>query len=321
MRIVFMGTPSFAATVLEELVEQHEVVAVYTRPDAVRGRGKTLLPSPVKEVACRAGIPVRTPKTLRDQQEQEVLASFEPDAICVAAYGMILPPEVLSLPRFGCVNVHASLLPRWRGAAPVERAILAGDEHAGVCIMRMEEGLDTGAYCICRDTEVADKSADALTDELANLGARALLTALEYMAVGRAVWTEQDEDQVTHAAKVTKGELNLDPALSVLENARKVQASSDAHPSRCRVAGKDVTVLAARVLAEASAGSAVAERAAEMAAGEALFTAKKLLLACADGALEVLEVKPDGKKAMDAKAFAAGLQVLKNGSDWGKRDV
>lgn len=321
MRIIFMGTPSFAATVLEELVEQHEVVAVYTRPDAVRGRGKALLPSPVKEVAQRAGIPVRTPKTLRDQQEQEALAAFEPDVICVAAYGMILPSEVLSLPRFGCVNVHASLLPRWRGAAPVERAILAGDERAGVCIMRMEEGLDTGAYCICRDTEVADKSADALTDELANLGARALLTALEYVAHGRAVWTEQDEAQVTHAAKVAKGELDLDPALPALENARKVQASSDAHPSRCRIAGKDVTVLAARVFDGASAGPAVAERAADMAAGEALFTAKRLVLSCAEGALEVLEVKPDGKKAMDAKSFAAGLQVLKNGSDWGRRDV
>lgn len=321
MRVVFMGTPSFAATVLEELAERHEVVAAYTRPDAVRGRGKALLPSPVKELAQREGIPVRTPKTLRDKQEQEILASYAPDVVCVAAYGMILPPEVLSLPRFGCVNVHASLLPRWRGAAPVERAILAGDEHAGVCIMRMEEGFDTGAYCICRETEVAEKSAALLTDELANLGARALLTALEHLASGQVVWIEQDEARATHAAKVAKGELDLDPSLSAVENARKVRASSDAHPSRCRIAGKDVTVLAARVFAEADGGAAAAERVSALGPGEALFAAKKLVLACAEGALEVLEVKPDGKKVMDAKAFAAGLQVLRNGSDWGMRDV
>ena len=146
MRVVFMGTPDFAASILIELKEQHDVVAVYTRADAVRGRGKKLVPSPVKEVALGANIPVFEPRTLRDEAEVERLRALDPDVICVAAYGMILPQAVLDIPKHGCLNVHASLLPKYRGAAPIERAILNGDDEAGVCIMRMEAGLDTGDY-------------------------------------------------------------------------------------------------------------------------------------------------------------------------------
>lgn len=319
MRVVFMGTPTFAATILEELLPHHEVVAVYTRPDAVRGRGKALVASPVKEVALAQGIPVHTPKTLRDEEEQRVLAAYNADVICVAAYGMILPKAVLDMPRLGCVNVHASLLPRWRGAAPIERAILAGDEQAGVCIMRMEEGLDTGAYCVCRSTDIDDKPSDALTDELANLGARALLTGLERLDAGRADWVEQDESLVTHADKIAKGELDLDPAKPAAENARFVQASSEAHPSRCQIAGKGVTVLQAKLVNPED--DAAADYLGEMSEGCARFVMKRLFFGCSEGVLEITSVKPDGKKAMDAKAFAAGLQVLKQGADWGRRDV
>lgn len=313
MRIVFMGTPSFAATVLEELASQHDVVAVYTRPDAVRGRGKALVPSPVKEVALREGIPVHTPKTLRDADEQTILAAYGAEAICVAAYGMILPREVLDMPAYGCINVHASLLPRWRGAAPIERAILAGDKQAGVCIMRMEEGLDTGAYCVCRSTDIADKNLEELTDELANLGARALLTALERLAAGCKDWVEQGEEEVTHASKIGKGELDLDPSESALVNARRVQASSEPHPSRCVIAGRRVTVLKAK---QVSAEDSLFASFADAESGYVQFVGKRLVLVCAEGLLEVLEVKPDGKKAMDAKAFAAGLQSLKQGENW-----
>ena len=318
MRIIFMGTPAFAATVLEELLEQHEVVAVYTRPDAVRGRGRALVPSPVKEVAVRAGVPVRTPKTLRDVEEQAALAAFAPDAICVAAYGMILPREVLDLPRYGCLNVHASLLPRWRGAAPIERAILEGDRQAGVCIMRMEEGLDTGAYCICRSTDIDGKRAEELTDELANLGARALLTALERIAAGCNDWVEQSEDEATHAKKIEKGELDLDPGCSALVNARRVQASSEPPPSRCLVAGKRVTVLAANLLC---CDDPAAELLSSSEPGFVQFVSKRLLMVCEDGVLEVTEVKPDGKKSMDAKSFAAGMQCLKQGERWERNDA
>ncbi|OUO88916.1 methionyl-tRNA formyltransferase [Gordonibacter sp. An230] len=309
MRVVFMGTPCFAAAILENLAQQHEVAAVYTRPDAVRGRGRRLEASPVKASAERLGLPVRTPRSLRDEAVQRELAAFEPDVVCVAAYGAILPKEVLDLPRFGCLNVHASLLPRWRGAAPVERAILAGDEETGVCVMRMEEGLDTGAYCVCRTTSVAGKSADDLTEELADLGSHALLTALVRVERGADVWTEQDERRATYAEKVAKGELDLSPEAPARVLERRVRASSAAHPSRAVVAGRGLTVLSASE-AEGDA-RALAEG---LAPGGVRFVGKRLLLGTAEGALEVLSCKPDGKQAMDAKAFAAGVHGIKDGN-------
>lgn len=311
MRIVFMGTPEFAATILEDLVQQHEVAAVYTRPDAVRGRGAEAAPSPVKLIAEKYGIEVRTPKTLRDEAEQAYLASLAPEAICVAAYGMILPKAVLDIPEYGCINVHASLLPAWRGAAPVERAILADDKEAGVCIMRMEEGLDTGAYCICRTANVDEKSASELTDELANLGSHALLTALVHLQAGAAEWIEQDEDRVTYAEKIGKRELDLKPSDAARTLVLKVRASSAAHPSHAVVAGRPVTVLSLRDIAD---DEAALELAGAMEPGSVRFAGKRLFLGAADGAAEVVSVKPDGKAAMDAKAFAAGIQNIKSGS-------
>ena len=299
MRVVFMGTPRFAAEILDELAEFHEIAAVYTRPDAVRGRGKALVPSPVKEVAERRGFPVRTPRTLRDAEVLSELAAFAPDVICVAAYGAILPKEVLDLPPFGCLNVHGSLLPRWRGAAPIERAILAGDEEIGVCIMAMEEGLDTGDFCVCRSLPAGSRTAAELTEELAALGA----TALAQAEAGNLRWVAQDEAQVTYAEKIAKGELNLDPAESAVANDRRVRASGAAHPARAVVAGRPLTVLGAHV-----ADDAPADR---LGSGAAALIANRLLLGCAEGVLEVTEVKPDGKRAMDARSFAAGVPALR----------
>ena len=309
MRVVFMGTPQLAADILVELAQQHEVVCVYTRPDAVRGRGAKLEPSPVKAVAERLEIPVRTPKTLRDPQEQQALEELAPDAICVAAYGCILPAEVLSIPQFGCLNVHASLLPRWRGAAPIERSILAGDAQTGVCIMRMEEGLDTGPYCVRRATEVPGKTAAELTDELANLGARALLTGLSVVEQGGAEWTEQDDAKATYAEKLAKDELFLHPTDEATVALRKVLASSDAHPCRAVVANRSVTVLVAAPV-ENERGCALCEG---IASGEVRFASKRLFIGMADGAIELVSVKPDGKKPMEGRAFAAGIQGIKAG--------
>ncbi len=309
MRVVFMGTPQLAADILVELAQQHEVVCVYTRPDAVRGRGAKLEPSPVKAVAERLEIPVRTPKTLRDPQEQQALEELAPDAICVAAYGCILPVEVLSIPQFGCLNVHASLLPRWRGAAPIERSILAGDAQTGVCIMRMEEGLDTGPYCVRRATEVPGKTAAELTDELANLGARALLTGLSVVEQGGAEWIEQDDAKATYAEKLSKDELFLHPADEASVALRKVLASSDAHPCRAVVANRSVTVLVAAPV-EDERGCALCEG---IASGEVSFASKRLFIGMADGAIELVSVKPDGKKPMEGRAFAAGIQGIKAG--------
>lgn len=317
MRVVFMGTPKLAADILVEIAQQHEVVCVYTRPDAVRGRGAKLEPSPVKAAAERLGIPVRTATSLRDAEEQAHLAELAPDAICVAAYGCILPREVLEIPRYGCLNVHASLLPRWRGAAPIERAILAGDEQTGVCIMRMEEGLDTGPYCVRRATEVEGKSGAELTDELANLGARALLTGLSVVEQGGAEWTFQDDAAATYAEKLAKDELYPDPAEPAAAMVRKVLASSEAHPARAVIAGRSATVERVALPDD--------ERAAALCdgleQGAVRFAAKRLFLGTGDGAVEVLSLKPDGKKSMDARAFAAGVQGIKaGGCTWGRVD-
>lgn len=297
MRIVFMGTPDFAVPSLKKLAAEHDVALVLTRPDAVRGRGKALEASPVKASAQELGIPVLeaarcTPDVI------DALRSANADIFCVAAYGCILPDEVLNMAPLGIVNVHASLLPRWRGAAPIQRSILAGDERTGVSIMRIGHGVDTGAYCAQASTAVAGKSADVLTEELAELGATLLCETLSVIADGSAVWTEQDEALVTHAEKVTKAEMRLDPSMTAAEAVARVLASSDAAPARCVVAGKPVRIMGARAAFDGSPA---------VAPGGASVLSKRVYLGCADGAIEVLSVKPDGKRQMDASAWAAGL--------------
>lgn len=323
MRIVFMGTPDFAASILEELVGHHEVVGVYTRQDAVRGRGGKAVGSPVKVMAASLGLKVFTPATLRDETVAAEIAGLKPDCICVAAYGAILPASILSIPPYGCLNVHASLLPRWRGAAPIERAILAGDEEVGVCIMRMEEGLDTGDYCIVRSIPVQGRTAVDLTDELANLGARALITALAHVEEGSVHWVAQGEEGVTYAEMIAKGELNLDPGASAIENTRRVQASSSAHPARCVIAGRGASVLEVKVANSEKPSVFLSDEPTldaivpNLIAGEAAYENKKLLLGCADGTLEVLVLKPDGKREMEASSFAAGMPALRaGGAPW-----
>lgn len=297
MRVVFMGTPAFSVPSLRALTREHEVVLVVTRPDAVRSRGKRLEPSPVKVAAEELGLPVletsrMTPEAL------DALRAADADVFCVAAYGCILPEAVLTMAPLGCVNVHASLLPRWRGAAPIQRSILAGDAETGVSIMRIGQGVDTGDYCAQAATTVAGKTADELTAELAEMGGELLVEVLPAIADGTAVWAVQDESKVTHAAKIAKEELRLDPAVSALENARRVLASSDAAPARCVLAGKPARVLAA-VASDASPVPAE---------GQITCAGKRVLLGCADGALELVSVKPDGKRAMPATAWVAGLQ-------------
>lgn len=303
-----MGTPDFAASILDELKEQHEIVGVYTQPDAVRGRGKKLVPSPVKELAESAGLDVFQPKSLRDPEEVERLRSLAPDAICVAAYGKILPQDVLDIPRYGCLNVHASLLPKYRGAAPIERAILAGDEQTGVCIMRMEAGMDTGDYCISRSCDIGDTPCERVTAELAEKGAYALLSAMYAIEEGNVRWTKQDETEATYAPKIEKGELNADPDSDASTNLRRIQASGAAHPSRCSIGGRGVTLVAARAV---NSEDSVAGEVAGIRSGQVLYRGKRLFMGCSDGPIEIVEVKPDGKKEMPAAAFASGIQGIK----------
>ena len=378
MNIVFMGTPDFAVPALEALAAdtsgQFTVNLVLTRPDSVSGRGKTRLPSPVRLCAQRHGIEVLTPRSLRASVASEAgvasatapgspqtsslpasatctagctverVVAARPDFIVVAAYGLILPKELLELPRFGCINIHASLLPRWRGAAPIQRAILAGDQQAGISIMRMEEGLDTGAVCATGSVATDGKNLEALSAELALLGAELLLSALPQIASGSAVWQEQDDSQACYAEKIDKGELALNPELSAELNLRRVLASSPQAPARCLIAGRSVTLLDARVVMDSNPGvgatvgsiaTAASTAAATAAAAEdiqhpghcepspdgaaihpggssatASFSNKRLLLATASGQLEVLSLKPDGKREMTAAAFASGVPEL-----------
>lgn len=296
MRIVFMGTPEFACPSLSAVSRAHDVVRVVTRPDAVRGRGKRLEPSPVKALAGELGLAVIEASRMTSEVIDELRAA-KADLCVVAAYGCILPDKLLEMFPLGCVNVHASLLPRWRGAAPIQRAVLEGDELAGASIMRVVHELDAGAYCAQVSTAVAGKTSSELLDELGHLGAETLVEAIGRIADGTAVWTEQDESLVTYAHKIEKAEMRLDPADGALANVRRVLASTDAAPARCEVAGKGVRLMRARTCDDA------------LAAGEVLVSHGRVALGCADGALEVLDVKPDGKREMQASAWAAGLRA------------
>lgn len=298
MRIVFMGTPDFAASVLSELASQHEVVAVYTRPDAVRGRGKQLVPSPVKVEACERGIPVFTPKTLRHADEQQALAALEPDVICVAAYGMLLPAEVLSTPEHGCLNVHASLLPRWRGAAPIQWAVIAGDEMAGVTTMQMAEGLDTGDMLLTYETKVGEKeTAGELFDRLAQSGAELLTQTL--VKLDEITPRPQDDAQSCYAHM-------LDKKMAVID------WSKSAHEIDCLIRGLNPWPIALTTLSGERLKVFAAEKAAGNGEPGTVLEAdpkKGLTVACGEGALKLIEIQLVGGKRMKATDFLRGHAI------------
>ncbi|NIC05793.1 methionyl-tRNA formyltransferase [Billgrantia bachuensis] len=226
LRVIFAGTPDFAAASLAALLHsRHRVVAVYTQPDRPAGRGRKLTASPVKSLALEHDLPVRQPETLKRAEVQAELAGFEADIMLVVAYGLILPQAVLDIPRLGCLNVHASLLPRWRGAAPIQRAIEAGDSESGVTIMQMDAGLDTGAMLLTRRTPItATTTGGELHDTLATLGGEALVEVLDALADEGLVATPQPEAGVTYAAKLSKAEAELDFSRPARELAAKVRA-------------------------------------------------------------------------------------------------
>ncbi len=295
MRIVFMGTPEFSVSSLSALAERHDVTLVVTRPDAVRGRGRVLEPSAVKARALELGLDVLETRRM-DEAAIAAVRAAKPDVICVVAFGCILPDELLSVAPLGAVNVHASLLPRWRGAAPIQRAILAGDERAGVSIMRVAHDLDAGAWCAQASVEVGEKDAGELTAELSGLGASELVGALDALADGTVVWHEQDVSQVTLAPKLTKAEMRLSPEDSAAACVRRVRASGDTAPARLALSRRGLRVLGARVADEF------------VEAGAVTVTHGRVLLGCAEGTLELLRVRPDGKGDRDVSSWAAGLR-------------
>jgi len=295
MNIVFMGTPDFAVPILRALADRYSLLAVYTRPDAASGRGKRLLPPPVKRAALELGLPVIQPASLRTSDVRDQLIARAPDVICVAAYGMILPPDILAIPRLGCINVHASLLPRWRGAAPVHRAILAADATTGVSIMRMEEGLDTGPTALQVSTPIGELTAEQLTLRLAALGATALLDVLDRLA--DVTWSTQDDALATYALKVTRADVALSPELTVAEALRRIRASGSSAPARLTVQECILTVVSA------------SSTEVPLAPGEVSAGPKALLIGMADGSLSLDMIRPAGKGGMCGSAWVCGARL------------
>src|SRR6056297_3515902 len=299
MRLVFMGTPGFAVPALQALhAAGHEIAAVYSQPPRPAGRGKKPRPSPVQAAAEALGLEVRTPERLRDAEAQAEFSALEADAGVVAAYGLILPRAVLDAPKLGCWNVHASLLPRWRGAAPIQRAILAGDAETGVCIMRMEPGLDTGPVALREATPIgAEDDAGTLHDRLAEIGARLIVQAMARLEAGTLETTPQPEAGVTYADKIDKAEARIDWTRPAEAVGRQVRAFAPAPGAWTEIDGERLRVLAAR------------PEAGEGVPGETLDDA--LRVACGEGALRVTRAQRAGRGAGPAEELLRGFPAPK----------
>ncbi|MEK9831728.1 MAG: methionyl-tRNA formyltransferase [Rhodospirillaceae bacterium] len=297
MRIAFLGTPDFSVPALDALIAAgHEIACVYTQPPRPAGRGQGERRSAVHDRADAAGIPVRTPATLREEAEQVAFAALELDAAVVVAYGLILPQPVLDAPRHGCINIHASLLPRWRGAAPIQRAILAGDAETGITIMQMDAGLDTGPELLREAVPItAETNAGMLHDTLAELGGRLIVEALRGVADGRLTPVPQPDTGDTYAAKIERGEERIVWSLDAASLDRHVRAFAPWPGAWFEHDGERIKVLAATP-AEADG-----------ARGTVLDDA--LTVACGDGALRLLKVQRAGKGAMDAADFLRGRPI------------
>jgi methionyl-tRNA formyltransferase len=299
LRIVFMGTPDFSVAILQSLIDAgHRICCVYSQPPRPAGRGHQERLSPVHAFAAGQGLVVRTPKSLRDAEAQAAFAELEADVGVVAAYGLILPKAILDAPRYGCLNVHASLLPRWRGAAPIQRAILAGDGLTGVTIMQMDQGLDTGAMLLTDCLAITESTnAASLHDALAAMGSRLIVDALAKLETGDLAATAQPAEGVTYAAKLAKDEGRLDWALPAVHLERAIRAFTPWPGAWFDHAGERFKVLAATVVdGSASPGTLLDDR---------------LTVACGTRALRLLKIQRSGKAALDAEAFLRGYPLAK----------
>ena len=296
LSIVFAGTPEFAAAILQALLNDGpRVCAVYTQPDRPAGRGRKLTASAVKQLAIDAGIPVYQPASLKDAEAQQILRALRPDLMVVAAYGLLLPETVLAAPRLGCINVHASLLPRWRGAAPIQSALLAGDSETGITLMQMDKGLDTGAMLVRRSCSIlpADSAGD-LHDRLARLGAETLLGALPDIARGALKPEAQDERLACHAPKIDKREAVIDWRETALMNERKVRAFNPWPVACTRWRDEPLRILAAHAVPQA----------VSVAPGTVMeASAAGIDVACGDGVLRITQLQLPGGRPMSARDF------------------
>ena len=297
MKIVFAGTPDFAALSLSALLAAgHDVVLLLTQPDRSSGRGMALRPSPVKVAAEASGIDVFQPLTLKDPVAQERVRAAQADAMIVAAYGLILPQAVLDMPRFGCINIHASLLPRWRGAAPIQRAIEAGDTESGVCIMQMEAGLDTGPVLLSGHVSIAaDETAGTLHDKLADMGARLIVETLAKLPIDAVV---QPEIGVTYAAKIEKAEAQIDWRRPAREIERQIRAFNPFPGAAGTLDGAAIKVWRSELVAAAAPPGTVVS-----------VERSGIVVACGDGGLCLTELQKAGGKRLPVAQFLAGNPI------------
>ncbi|SMC28727.1 methionyl-tRNA formyltransferase [Andreprevotia lacus DSM 23236] len=297
MKLIFAGTPDFAAAALEALIAAgHDIVLVLTQPDRPAGRGMKLTPSPVKVVAQKHQLPVYQPEKLRTPEQQAPVAAIEADAMIVAAYGIILPQAVLDMPRLGCLNIHASLLPRWRGAAPIQRAILAGDADTGITIMQMDAGLDTGDMLSVHVTPItADDAAHTLHDKLMAQGAAAIVSALADLPALQAARKPQPADGVTYAEKLRKEESQIDWQRPAAELDRMIRAFNPFPSAQTTLDGNPLKIWRATPCAGSGMPGTVLQADRD-----------GIVVACGDGALKLLELQKAGGKRMDAAALLAG---------------
>ncbi len=300
MKIIFAGTPQFAASALAALLKEHQIVAVLTQPDRPAGRGMQLTASPVKQLALQHGLPVLQPVTLKTEEAQREIAALGADVMVVAAYGLILPKAVLQLPRYGCLNIHASLLPRWRGAAPIQRAILAGDAETGITIMQMDEGLDTGDMLLRHVCPIApDDTAATLHDKLAEVGATSIVEALHLLREGLLTAVPQDDASATYAAKLLKSEGQIDWRLDALHIWRAVRAFN---PFPGCVAGFNDAMI--------KIWQATVRDSMHGEPGEVLGVDKQgITVACGKDALRLEVLQRPGGKAQPASQFLQAVPV------------
>jgi methionyl-tRNA formyltransferase len=306
LRVVYAGTPDFSVPALQMLAQMTRVVAVYTQPDRPAGRGRRPTASPVKQVAETLDLPIEQPETLKSASVQQTLAGYSPDVIVVAAYGLLLPQSVLDLPRYGCLNIHASLLPRWRGAAPIQRAIETGDSTSGVSIMQMAAGLDTGDVWLMRECQILpETTGGSLHDELASLGASALQEVLPTIVQGESSPVPQDESLATYAHKLSKREASINWSESAVAIDRKIRAFNPWPVAQFTLDGQMLRVWGAAVAADRS----------DRPAGEVLAASEQGIdVATGDGVLRLLQLQAPGRKPvhvrdfLNSRALAVGTQ-------------
>lgn len=303
LKIVFAGTPDFAAAHLQALLDSgHHVCSVYTQPDRPAGRGRKLMASPVKRLALENNLTVCQPETMKTEEARQLLASFDADLMIVVAYGIILPAEILSIPRLGCLNVHASILPRWRGAAPIQRAIEAGDPETGVTIMQMDVGLDTGDMLLKSKIAIdGDDTSESLHNKLMTTGSEALIEALDAIAREQLKGEKQDESQACYAKKLNKAEASIDWSLSAAQLDRKIRAFTPWPGSFVSLDGQKMKIIARQYKAE---GEAVTARPGQIISADD----RGLRVACAEGSLLISSLQLPGKKMTAVSALLNAYQ-------------